>query len=188
MNRLRLSISSLFVAALLLYLPNWLKDSDELETSPDIDALEPTYQAKNLTTKLYNANGNLSHEVFAQEMQHYDLLGFVLFKGPVYTLYPKDNSPPWQLTAEEGTLYENEVIQLENKVVINNLGPEEYVRTARTEYVEVHLDQYTMVSDQLITLTGPRYTITSNGFRADLRSEYYELQDHVQTVYSPIIR
>ena len=188
MNRLGLSIGSLFIAALLLYLPSWMDETDEQQIAPGMDALDPTYQAKNLTTKLYDASGNLSHQVFATEMQHFDQLGFVVFTQPLYTLYSKDNSAPWQLTAEEGTLYDNQVIQLENNVTITSLDKDEYVQTIQTEFINVELEKQTMQSDQEVILSGARYTITSIGFSADLRSEYYELQNHVKTVYSPVIK
>ncbi|MFC3092821.1 LPS export ABC transporter periplasmic protein LptC [Alteromonas sediminis] len=188
MNRLGLSIGSLFIAALLLYLPSWMDESEEQQKKTGLDALEPTYQAKNLTTKLYDAKGNLTHQVFAREMQHFDQLGFIVFEQPLYTLYSRENTSPWQLNAAEGTLYDNQVIQLENNVTITSLGDDEYVKTIQTEFINVELENQTMASDQEVILSGSRFTITSIGFSADLRSEYYELQNHVKTVYSPVIK
>ena len=185
MNRLGLSIGSLFIAALLLYLPSWIEQADDQRTAPTVDALEPSYQAKNLTTKLYDSSGNLSHEVFASEMQHFDLLGFILFEKPLYTLHASSNAAPWQLTAVEGTLYDNQVIRLEKDVTITSMGEEEIIQTVQTEFIEVQLDEQTMQSDQPVILSGPQFTITSNGFTADLRTKHYELQNHVQTLYSP---
>ncbi|MBO1254296.1 LPS export ABC transporter periplasmic protein LptC [Alteromonas sp. 5E99-2] len=184
MNRLGLSIGTLFLAALLLYLPVWLEEEEEQQASPNIDALVATYQAKNLTTKLYDENGNLSHQVFAQGMQHFDLLGFVVFEQPEYTLYPDGGTASWKLTASEGTLYNSDLLQLESDVRILSLQPDEFIKSVQTEFIEVKLNEKTVNSDQAVTLLGDHYTIIGNGFSADLEQKYYELQNHVQTVYS----
>lgn len=186
MNRLELSIGALFLAALLIYIPVWIKQGEELQTSPDTDALNAAYQAKNLTTKLYDKAGNLSHQVFAEQMQHFDLLGFILFEKPKYTLYPKGGEASWQLTAKEGTLYDNEVLQLENDVNIHSLLPDEFVQTVQTEFIEVLLNEQTVRSDEAVTISGSHYTIKGNGFTADLQKQNYELQNHVETIYSPV--
>jgi lipopolysaccharide export system protein LptC len=185
---LGLSIGALFLAALLLYLPTWMDDSEEQKTTSGVDALVATYQAKNLTTKLYNRDGDLSHEVFAQSMQHFDLLGFILFEQPEYTLYPEGGDASWRLNAKEGTLYETEMLQLENAVRIQSMQTDQFVKTVETEFIEVKLNEHTMHSDQPVIISGDQYVITGNGFSADLKTKYYELQNHVQTVYAPANR
>jgi lipopolysaccharide export system protein LptC len=188
MNRLGISIGALFLAALLLYLPTWMDESEEQQTAPGVDALVATYQAKNLTTKLYNSEGDLSHEVFAQSMQHFDLLGFILFEEPEYTLYPEGGDASWRLNAKEGTLYDTEMLQLENAVRIESMQAEQFVKTVETEFIEVQLNDHTMKSDQPVVISGDHYEITGNGFTADLKTKNYELQNHVQTVYAPAKR
>ena len=42
-----------------------------------------------------------------------------------------------------------------------------------------------MASDEPVEIRGLRYVINSNGFNANLRTQEYELIDHVQTIYSP---
>lgn len=186
MSRLGLSIGALFLAALLIYLPVWIKQGEDVQTAPDNDALSAAYQAKNLTTKLYDKSGNLSHEVFAEQMQHYDLLGFILFEQPKYTLYPKGGNASWQLTAQEGTLYDSEILQLEKDVNINSLQPDEFVKTVQSEFIEVLLNEQSVHSTAAVTISGSHYVIKGNGFTADLQKQNYELQNHVETIYSPV--
>ena len=113
-DRLGLSISVLFILASALYIPIWMDEDPAQQSDQGPDALKPAYKAKNLTTTLYNQEGQLNHKVFAASMEHYDQLGFVLFQKPRYTLYTDDAQSPWEVTATEGTLYNNELIQLEN--------------------------------------------------------------------------
>ena len=184
MNRLGISIGALFLASLLLYLPVWMNTDEDQQTKPNVDALTATYQAKNLTTKLYNSEGNLSHQVFAKGMQHFDILGFVLFEQPKYTLYPTGGEASWQLTAEEGTLYDTEVLQLEKTVQIDSLQADQFVKTVQTEFIEVLLNEQTVNSEEPVVISGTHYTIKGNGFTADLQKKHYELQNHVETIYT----
>ena len=184
-NRLGLSISALFILALLMYIPTWMEEQPETQGSSENDALKPAYKAKNLTTTLYNQDGELNHKVFAESMEHYDQLGFVLFQQPKYTLYTENASSPWVVTAQEGTLYNNELIQLENSVVIENQTSDDFVKRLSTEYIQINLETKQMTSDQPVEILGTQYRILSNGFNANLRTQEYELLDHVQTTYSP---
>ena len=185
LNRLGLSISALFVLALLLYLPVWMQEEPETQERQNIDALQPAYKARNLTTTFYDENGNRNHQIFATSMEHYDELGFVLFQQPEYTVYLEQQTSSWQVTAKEGTLYNNDLIQLDSDVVIKCLNEDAFVSTISTEFIEINLDTQKMVSDQPVVIRGTPYTINSNGFKADLETQEYELIDHVQTIYSP---
>jgi len=184
-NRLGLSISALFTLALLMYLPTWMKEEPTLARDKSLDALQPAYTAKNITTTLYDKDGALNHKVFARAMEHYDQLGFVLFQQPRYTLYSDNAKAPWEVTAVEGTLYNNELIQLENNVLIENQSQDDFVRTIQTAFIEINLNSKQMASDEPVEIRGLQYVINSNGFNANLRTQEYELIDHVQTIYSP---
>lgn len=185
MNRLSYSISALFILALATYIPTWLKEDDVVVDSVGVDSWEPTYQAKNLRSALYDEDGRLTHRIFASEMEHYDQLGFVFFKQPHYSIYLDDEEEPWELRAEEGTLYDDNRIQLEQNVVIQTTNKDNFVRTISTDFIQVNLDKRTMSSDQPVIIKGVDYEISSQGLEGNLNTKQYELQQHVQTVYSP---
>jgi lipopolysaccharide export system protein LptC len=42
-----------------------------------------------------------------------------------------------------------------------------------------------MNSDQYVSIIGPNYVVNSNGFKANLETQQYELFDHVKTVFQP---
>ena len=69
---------------------------------------------------MYNQQGKINHQVFAQKMEHFDLLGFTLFKKPQYTLYTQTGEP-WHINAMDGTLYDDQRLQFENDVQISSL-------------------------------------------------------------------
>lgn len=185
MNRLGISISALFSLALLMYLPTLMEEEQVIVAPQDPDALSPSYRAKNITTTLYDQNGQVNHVVFAKEMEHYDQLGFVLFQEPKYTLYSQASLTPWHVSASEGTVYNNELIQLENNVIIANQTSDDFVQTITTAFLEIKLTSKEMTSDQPVQILGEQFVINSNGFNANLHTQKYELLDHVQTIYSP---
>ena len=104
MNRIGWSIALIFTVVILLYLPILFEDEKEQQTNQDNLELIPNYQAVNLNSKLYDKEGQLSHQVVAEKMEHFEALGFAVFQNPVYTLF-LDDGQPWQVTAGEGTLY-----------------------------------------------------------------------------------
>jgi len=184
MNRIGWSIALIFTAVLVLYLPTMLEDEQSQLNDQDDIELIPNYQAVNLSSKLYDKQGKLSHQVAAEKMEHYETLGFAVFQNPVYTLY-LDSGQPWQITAGEGTLYSNNRIQLEKNVKIVNLRSQEYIKQIATEYIEINLQDKTLSSDQKVTISGLDYEINSIGIIGNLTTQQYELKDHVQTKYNP---
>lgn len=185
MNRITISILLLFILVLAIYAPGWLSPEEEETPSLQDEATRPNYQARNMRSTFYNEKGEINHLVYAQKMEHYQLLGFTLFEMPQYTIFVANQSQPWQLDAEEGTLYDSDIIRLERDVEIRTLDEQGFVQTIRTEFLEVNLNDKTMMSDQTVEILGQNFVINSNGFTADLETQQYELKDHVQTVYAP---
>ncbi len=185
MNRIGWSIVLIFTAVFLLYIPILFEDEATVEQTEQDVELIPNYQAVNLNSMLYDNDGKLSHQVIAEKMAHYEELGFAVFRKPVYTLYLDDGNP-WRVTAQEGTLYDNKRIQLENDVKIVNLQTQEYIKEITTDYIEIDLQDKTLKSDQVVTISGVDYIITSVGMFGDLNTQQYELMDHVQTEFNPV--
>jgi lipopolysaccharide export system protein LptC len=186
MSRVTLCICVLFILALGLSLPGWLSKEEVKVDSLAEEAWIPNYQANKMRSTLYGKLGQIEHQVFAQKMESFDLLGFTLFKQPNYLLFAQSQHP-WKIDAQEGTLYEDQRIQFETNVEITSLNERGYIQVIRTNFVEVNLADKTMYSDQPVEIVGPNYVINSNGFTASLETQRYELLDHVKTVYQPSI-
>lgn len=187
MSRVTLCIVGLFILALVLSLPGWLSEEEVKIDSQTEEAWVPNYQASKMRSTLYDKLGQINHQVFAQKMENFDLLGFTLFTQPNYLLYAQ-SAHPWKVDAQEGTLYEDQRIQFETGVEITSLDEQGYIKVIRTNFVEVNLANKTMYSDQAVEIVGPNYVIKSNGFTASLETQKYELLDHVKTVYHPSIQ
>jgi lipopolysaccharide export system protein LptC len=185
MNRLALSIILIFSAALALYVPIWMEEEEQVEVSDKDAALVPNYQALNLRSKIFDKNGQLTHQVSAAKMEHYDLLEYVNFEQPEYTIYLSDTGESWQLVASEGTFYDNNRLELATDVVINSQQSNDYIQTISTDYISFSLDTQELFSDQPVAISGSNFTINSIGFSANLETQQYELKKHVETEYLP---
>ena len=115
MNRITISIGILFMLVLLVYMPGWINDDPQQTTTNDEESWRPNYQASNMRSTLYDDKGEINHQVFALKMEHYQLLGFTIFSQPKYTIYVSNQQNPWHVEAREGTLYEDNRIQLETE-------------------------------------------------------------------------
>lgn len=184
MTRLGWSLILVFGALFGLFLSSlWNKTNIQSNQIEDVE-LFPNYSALNLNSKLFDSDGNLSHQVSAAKMEHYEELGFTVFEAPIYTLYMRDREP-WQVTAGEATLYDDKRIALENEVKIVNLHTDEFVTEIETSYVEIDLESKIIKSDQLVQILGTNYLITSVGLVGNLNTQEYELSEHVKTQVNP---
>jgi lipopolysaccharide export system protein LptC len=184
MNRATLCIAFLFLLVMALSLPQWLKEEQVLPQDQGEEAWLPNYQASQMRSTLYDKDGRIHHQVFAQKMENFDLLGFTLFKQPKYLLFAQAEYA-WQVSAQEATLYEDQRLQFEIDVEITSLSEHGHVQLIRSNFIEVNLTDKTMFSDQAVEIIGPNYIVNSNGFTANLETQKYELLDHVKTVYQP---
>lgn len=183
MNRIHISIGLVFCIVLILYV-NFISPKDEEVVSSDTpEAWDPNYQARNMKSVFYAESGSVNHEVFANAMEHYDILGFTLFEQPEYTIYTDETDSPWQINAVEGTLYGDERIELEQNVLIKSLNQQDFVQVITTSYVEIDLIKKTAQSDQPVQIRGEDYVISGNGFKVNLLTRKLELIDHVETIY-----
>jgi lipopolysaccharide export system protein LptC len=186
MNRLVVSIILIFGAVFALYLPTWLEGEKEVVVSDKDAALLPNYEAINLRSKIFDNEGNLTHQVSAQKMEHFDMLGYINFTQPEYTIYLQASGDRWQLNAYEGTFYDDNRAELSNGVIIQNLQSEQYIQSISTNFIEIDLGTKTISSDQPLVISGTNLIINGIGFEANLETQKYELKNHVHTEYLPV--
>jgi len=184
MNLARLLLSSVFIAIMLwLWYPYLTTSEVTTATTPEIEVL-PDYTANSLKQTVFDKQGKVSHKVTAKRMELYQELGFTHFSEPTFTLFSENDT--WEISSAEATLYENndnKKLILEQSVIARNLNPIAMVQKITTEQIEIYIQDSTMHSNQLTTMTGPNLLITGKGLNADLKKETLELINHTQTIY-----
>ena len=186
MSRIYLATVTFFLLAITTYgLLEWYGAKEE--TANVLDSTDnPEFIAESLNSDVYKASGALSYNVEAQRMEHYAKLEVTHFKFPRYTLYPRNNKPTWQITANEGTLYNNNRVILENRVRLIATDKESLIQEVHGKNLEMDLKTNIISSEQTILILGKGFTMYGSGLIVDLNTTQMTLTEHVQTIYKKI--
>ncbi|WP_438862255.1 LPS export ABC transporter periplasmic protein LptC [Neptunicella sp.] len=185
MSKVSISICLLFLLVLVLNFEDWLTDSPTQTTDKTEEAWRPNYQANKMQSTLYDKQGEIHHQVYAEHMEHYQLLGFTLFEQPQYTIFTTAQERPWHVSAVEGTLYDDNRLHLEDNVVLQSTDKEGFIQTMKTDFIEIDLNNNTLSSDQLVTISGKNFVVQGTGFTANLNKRTFELLNHAKSTFSP---
>lgn len=145
--------------------------------------LEPDFIAESLNSSIYNIKGKLSHIINAQRMEHYAELEFTHFEYPQYTLFPRNSSKPWNISAKEATLYSNNRVILETRVRLVSTDPKSLIQEINCKYLELDLNSNIISSDQTVMIQGKDFIMYGSGLIVDLNTLQMTLTEHVQTIY-----
>ncbi|MBC8519147.1 MAG: LPS export ABC transporter periplasmic protein LptC [Gammaproteobacteria bacterium] len=127
-------------------------------------AQQTDYFVVKLNRKQMNLSGDTASTFSADRVDHYPEDNREELIKPRATTYSAED-PPWNLSADEGTLWEEEDrVTMRGNVIANQKFPKS-PRFSRmeTEEAELFLDSNSMKTDKLITFTTDRTTTTSTG-------------------------
>ncbi|WP_286265064.1 LPS export ABC transporter periplasmic protein LptC [Thalassotalea atypica] len=150
------------------------------------EELTPDFIAEALNSNFFNSEGLLSHEIQATKMEHFSGVSLTKFEQPFYTLYPKDQSAPWKVSAKEATLYNNNRVVLKNRVILKATEENSLIQEIHCKYLELDLNTNIISSDQTILIQGKNFTMYGSGLIIDLNTTQMTLTEHVQTIYKKI--
>jgi lipopolysaccharide export system protein LptC len=183
MNRLySLTLVFFIVAGAIYGIIEWRNiSSPQLQT---IDkSVTPDFIAENLHSNVYKSKGSLAYVVDAQRMEHYPELNITNFEYPQYTLHPKNNAPTWTVSANEGILYNNNRVKLEQHVRLLATDPNSLLQEVQGKYFELDLRTNIISSEQEIKIIGKGFTIDGKGLIVDLNTNQMTLTKHVKSIY-----
>jgi len=183
MKRLYIISCTIFTISLLLYSVFEWRSTDKTPTNAKHNELTPDFIAEALKSDIYNKIGDLTIEVTAKRMEHYADLDFTHFDYPEYTLYPKNQTAAWQITANEATLQGNNRIVLENRVLLKATDKNSLIQAIHCKYLELDLNTNIISSDQAVLVEGKDFTMYGSGLIVDLNTTQMTLTEHVQTIY-----
>jgi len=164
----------------------WHQANNKPSESVDQNVL-PDFIAETLNSEVFNEQGNLSYIIDANRMEHYAKIEVTHFEFPKYTLYPKNSITPWKISANEGTLYNNNRVKLENRVTLVATDQNSLIQEIHGRYLELDLNTNIISSEQTIYIKGKGFTMYGSGLIVDLNTKQMTLTQHVQTTYKNII-
>jgi len=163
----------------------WHQTNNKQVTTIDND-ITPDFIAEVLNSEIFNDKGNLTYIIDAQRMEHYTKLAVTHFEFPKYTLYPKNSSAAWKMSANEGTLYTNNRVKLENRVALIATDKKSLIQEIHGRYLELDLNTNIISSEQTVYIKGRGFTMYGSGLIVDLNTKQMTLTEHGQTIYKNI--
>lgn len=143
----------------------------------------PDFIAEVLNSQSYNEKGSLSYVIDADRMEHYSALSVTHFEYPKYTIYPKNSDSTWKITANEGTLYNNNRVKLENQVALIATDQSSLIQEIHGKYLELDLKTNIISSEKKIKIKGIDFTMYGSGLIVDLNTKQVTLTNHEKTIY-----
>lgn len=174
-----------FIAVIIQQLVKWNVAKHD-ETESVTQEVLPEFIAESLSSKIYNDEGKLTYVIKADRMEHYTDLGVTHFEKPQYSLYPKDSQATWKVSANEGTLYKNNRVLLESRVLILSNDKTSLLQEVHGKYLELDLNSNILSSEQTILIQGKGFNMYGSGLIVDLNTDQMTLTEHVQTIYKKI--
>jgi lipopolysaccharide export system protein LptC len=161
---------------------SWIETAYQPKQAPIERELVPDFVAYDLTRRSFDKDGNLTGQVKAAQMAHFEQLGQIQFDQPAYTLY-ENRLPRWQISSATGVFYQDNKVILEQNVQVNNLHQDEMFRQIQTEQLEMLLDTQLLQTDHPVLVLGQSFQIHGQGLQADLVTQKLRLYKHQGTVY-----
>ncbi len=177
-----LSLIFFIIATITYSVIEWHQASTELTDTLD-GQIAPDFIAESLNSETFTEKGQLSYIIDADRMEHYAGLTVTHFEFPKYTLYPKSNDAAWKISANEGTLYNNNRVQLENEVALIATDKASLIQEIHGKYLELDLNTNIISSDKKIEIKGLDFIMHGSGLIVDLNTKQVTLTKHEHTIY-----
>jgi lipopolysaccharide export system protein LptC len=146
---------------------------------------EPDAIVENFTVQNLDAYGKLRYTFSAPKMQHFadDGSGEVLY--PRVVEIATDGGGNYVATANRGTISREgeEAFLYGNVVVLREATPREPELRARTEYLHVLAGQGILTTNQSVTITDGRSTLTGVGLVINKPKQEFTLQSQVRGTF-----
>jgi lipopolysaccharide export system protein LptC len=171
-----------FLGALTLWLQYAVREGAGGESRPPQH--EPDAIVENFTVQNLDASGRLQYTFSAPKMQHFadDGSGEVLYPRVVQV---SDDGGNFIATANRGTINRQgeEAFLYGNVLVMREATPEEPELRARTEFLHVLAGQGILRTNQTVTITDGRSTLTGVGMIINKAKRQFTLQAEVRGTF-----
>jgi lipopolysaccharide export system protein LptC len=173
-----------FILLLVFLLWLYLKPEADVPNEPKHQLNYIVYDA---SSTHFNENGNVEYKISATKTTGFSETDIVVFENPKLIVYIDNakNSEPtvWQLSSEEGILYQKSKFIFSKNVLVKNLTLDQLIQTISTEKLTVLLDKKELNSDRLVTWQGPQMQQQGVGMWASLVTEELIVKDKIKAIY-----
>lgn len=161
------------------------EDEPKLIVNPEEAKKEADYFAHNVTRQLFNAKGEKTQQLTAQQAYHYPQQKILRLENPKLISENQDN--PWQISSKSGVMYEpSSKIELTQKVILSSLESNQQERGKLfTDYLLYYPNEQVGETEKPINAIYKNLDITATGMRAELKSQIIYFKHGVKSRYVP---
>jgi lipopolysaccharide export system protein LptC len=171
-----------FLGVLTLWLQYAVREGSEVDSRPP--GHEPDATVENFTVQNLDTSGKLQYTFSAPKMQHFadDGTGEVLYPRVVQLA---DDGGNYIATANRGTINRQgeEAFLYGNVLVMREATPEEPELRVRTESLQVLAGQGILRTNQTVTISDGRSTLTGVGMIINKAKQQFTLQSQVRGTF-----
>ncbi len=158
----------------------WRQQQDEIAPGADAQT-QLQYRLQDFTLRLIGADGTERMRIMAPLMIDQGEGLPSRLTRPV--LISTNHSPRWEITAERALLWrQTHEAEFIGHVVVNTLDPADSTRL-ETSYLRFNLENKTIHSPELVTITRPGLRLRGIGLLGDIDTARYFLHSDIQATY-----
>lgn len=160
--------------------------SDEDVSTATFDASHRGYYLKAARILGTGPDGDLLYELEAQEAEQLDQHRIVF--TDVHLDYSPQSDVPWSIDADTATIHTEEPakVLLEGHVrAISNEGFSGNDTEIRTEYLEIHPEEFLAETDERVQIRIGERSLTATGMLASLQDNRVKLKSNVRGKFAP---
>ncbi|AWB68648.1 LPS export ABC transporter periplasmic protein LptC [Saccharobesus litoralis] len=180
--RAYLLVLILTVIATIFFWEEWQSAATQAPEKKQ-QGIQPDYQAENLDIKYFNQQGQLSAQMQAKNLAHFESQAATEFERVDYQYFGQDNH--WQVTAQHSQLKQNRYLQLHDTIVLQALSNAQPIYQINTQAIDIDLINQEIHNDTQVKLASSQLQLAGKTLYGNLRSKQFEIQHDIKATYSP---
>ncbi|MCE2596064.1 LPS export ABC transporter periplasmic protein LptC [Motilimonas cestriensis] len=179
MKKLNIWLSVLFIVSLAAW--QFFKRSET--PIAERDPSEAYFIANEVKGAVFTQTGQIDYRLFATQMHYYQQDLKTIFTKPVLLLFRNEDKTQWQITGDDGILFDQHTFELSNNVTITNLTHDQHINLITTDKLTLDLIKNEIHSDDLVTLYGDQMQQKGTGLFGQLSGKTISLLNQVTATY-----
>lgn len=147
------------------------------------DPSQAYFVANQIQSTMFNTNGAVDYRIFATQMHHYQDQLKTEFAKPVVVVFRNNDQTQWQITGDNGTLFDQDTFELSDNVTITNLTHDQHINLITTDKLTLDLVNNELHSNDLVTLYGDQIKQQGTGLFGELNGKNITLLNQVTATY-----
>ncbi|AKO45079.1 LPS export ABC transporter periplasmic protein LptC [[Haemophilus] ducreyi] len=148
----------------------------------------PDYSGRNISTMIYDVNGQPQYFAKATEIKRYEATQHTEFINPFINLYDtQTRAKQWNISAEQAEITHEKMLHLVGNVKLKALENNAQLQKIVTDKLTIDLNTQDVFTDSKVTSIGARFSSSGIGLKGNLKQQVATLIKDVKTHIEPTV-